>query len=62
VNGRCIQCGYSVPERKLDDAWRDGERVPLPKGGCPRPDVLAKKGDAMISAGPFSRSKRVYIE
>ncbi len=37
VTERCIQCGWTVPERKREDVWRDGERVPLHKGGCPGP-------------------------
>ena len=37
---RCVQCGWTIPAGRLDDVWRDGELVPLHKGGCPRPDPL----------------------
>jgi hypothetical protein len=34
---RCVQCGYTVPDRKLEEVWFNGERIPLHKGGCPQP-------------------------
>jgi hypothetical protein len=32
---RCVQCGWTISPHRFEDVWRDGERVPLHRGGCP---------------------------
>ena len=37
---RCVQCRWTIAPARLDDVWRDGQLIPLHKGGCPVPDPI----------------------
>ena len=40
---RCVQCKWTIAPDRIEEVWRDGERIPLHRGGCPRPEPLPTK-------------------
>jgi hypothetical protein len=43
VSDRCIQCGWTVPDRKRELVVRGDKELLLHKGGCP--DLIGRQVD-----------------